>query len=177
VCNGELGVVLWVRTTARATAVGITDGFRRKTVVISKQVKDAVDPAHVEMGYATTTTKVQGKEFARVVFWNTVDPSNFWTRSHAYVAISRGKERVWVVGPPGYLERMCNNVERERRTAMGYALETRAKEVVGATLPASVGVRDFSNVPLMSPQTPCTVVLKEGDEEEPERKAPRRHHK
>jgi AAA domain len=171
VCNGELAVVLWVRTTARATVVGVTDGFRRKTVVLSKQVADAVDPAHVEMGYVTTTTKVQGKEFARVVFWNTVDPVDFWTRSHAYVAISRGKERVWVVGPPGYLERMCRNVDRERRTVMGHLLETRA--LVDHALPASVGVRDFQNVPLMSPQTPCTVVLQKDDEDEDD-EAPRK---
>jgi hypothetical protein len=111
---------------------------------------------------------VQVKEFARVVFWNTVDPADFWTRSHAYVAVSRGKERVWVVGVPGYLERMCRNVDRERRTVMGHLLgaRTRALGDNAGALPASAGVRDFCDVPLMSPQTPCTVVLQKPKEED-----------
>ncbi len=77
--------------------------------------------------------RLTGSEYARVVFWNRTNPAEHWTRAHAYVAISRAKERCWIVGTQRELERVCSQVEHKRRTV--FSLLLRSTEMANDVLP------------------------------------------
>jgi len=81
------------------------------------EAEAGIAPKHVVQGYASTTYKVQGGEFRYVIFWLDRDPGDQWTRASAYVATSRAKQRLWVVGDQGAFNTICRRPEPRRRTA------------------------------------------------------------
>jgi len=129
VANGELGVILSIEQFADGFCLKITDNDWDpaeaivKTVICSRKIKNAIDYNHIDLGYATTSTKVQGKEFESVVFWNNTNPWHVWTLAHAFVAISRGKERVWLVSSQHDFDTICRNVDHYRRTVFSRGLD------------------------------------------------------
>jgi hypothetical protein len=100
----------------------LDDTEERKTVYIDNVT--GVKPIHVDLGYATTTYKTQGREFPYIIFWNRTNPQEHWTRAHAYVAVSRGKQRVWIMGTPQEFYTVCDQVEPRRRTIFRHMLRT-----------------------------------------------------
>jgi hypothetical protein len=128
VANGELAVVRSIehcKNPARGITLLVSDEDDEdpeyKRVWIDSA--EGIHPSHVDLGYATTTYKTQGREFPYVVFWNRTDPHDHWTRPHAYVAVSRGKERVWVVGERSEFLRVCSQVDTRRRTVFAALLK------------------------------------------------------
>jgi hypothetical protein len=130
VANGELYIVKSVAHYA-APAHGIrlelaeTDDKTEKDVgikIVWIDKKHGVHPSHIDLGYATTTYKTQGREFPHVIFWNRASPGEHWTRPHAYVAVSRAKERLWVVSEPRDFFTVCDQLDVRRRTALGVLL-------------------------------------------------------
>lgn len=130
ISNGE--IVLVVSVCRHESAHGFRlvvvdsenddDDPETKTVWIDAEL--GVHPMHVEMGYASTTYKSQGREFPFVIFWCPDEPTPHWTRSHPYVALSRGKQRVLVcVDRPESFNRLCARADTKRRTVFEQLLK------------------------------------------------------
>lgn len=123
-----------------------------------------MDPLQIDLGFATTTTKVQGSEFKKVIFWNNTNPTDYWTRSHGYVAVSRGKEKVWVMGTRDDFNKLCINRDKHRRTVFRELLIRQ-----GAFFKADIkfksvcpeGIRDPSTLVLMPKDEICCPTLEQ----------------
>ena len=70
-----------------------------------------------------------GGEFPYVIFWNQTDPREHWTRPNAYVAVSRGKECVWIACEPADFFTVCAQPETRRRTVFGELIGQRLSDV------------------------------------------------
>lgn len=132
ISNGEL---VYIQTIKKLTA---SQGGGHLLLVsdVSKPTRDeqykyvwlhkenGVDPQHVTDGFASTTYKIQGNEYSYVIFWMKDDPptSEFYTREHAYVAISRGKSRVWCFGSHEDFLKLCDRKAAPRRTVLQWLM-------------------------------------------------------
>jgi hypothetical protein len=117
VSNGELAIVRNVSKVTGGTgcALEIEGPYNeRKRVLIHSE--HGIHPNHIGPGYASTTYKVQGREFPCVVFWNETNVRKFWTRPHAYVGASRAKERLWIASTLDDLKVLCSQPEKYRRS-------------------------------------------------------------
>ena len=135
VVNGECGVIVSITTLPQRKGWSLCftindekmrDTRHQKTVIISRSIANAVSPNHMDLGYAITTTKVQGREYPYAIFWNnrgSMASNGYWSRAHPYVALTRGKEHVWYVGYKRDLWAMCDYAEPHRRTILRAMLE------------------------------------------------------
>lgn len=114
--NGEMGQVRTINVDTGTLT--LTNG---KTLKFG-QAEGCVDPTTVGNGYATTCNKAQGSEWDNVVFWMYENPSRFFTREFAYVAISRAKKRCIVVGTQEEFNFLCAERAKERNTLLRYYL-------------------------------------------------------
>lgn len=122
VANGEICIIEDICVYDNGYQL-MCNGSTRKSVICSRVIPNAVDPIHIDFGYASTTTKLQGREFSHVVFWPDSSRGRTWPRSHPFVALSRGKQKVWYVGPrAGFLD-MTNNKDHHRRTILAHCLK------------------------------------------------------
>ena len=80
----------------------------------------------IELAYAVTVHKSQGSEFEAVVMPMSWFPPALATRNLIYTAVTRGKEKVIIVGRDDYLNAMVDNNEEGRRNS---GLKTRLKGV------------------------------------------------
>jgi AAA domain len=136
VSNGETGVITSITAYPNNMHhIAFVDDDRPDTpkenvilkhVICSSSV--GVKPFHMDLGYATTTTKVQGREFEFSIFWNNCNPAPCWTRAHAYVAMSRGKKRVWCVSSAADLYAICDRPNKPRRTVLLHLLKRCSEE-------------------------------------------------
>ena len=69
----------------------------------------------IELAYAVTVHKSQGSEFQRVIIPMSWFPPALATRNLIYTAITRGKQKVMIVGRGDYLNAMVDNVEVGKR--------------------------------------------------------------
>lgn len=71
----------------------------------------------IELAYAVTVHKSQGSEFPVVILPMTWFPPALAVRNLLYTAITRGKERVYIVGRQDYLNAMVDHNENRRRNS------------------------------------------------------------
>lgn len=115
VFNGEIGIVAAIDGEMKTVTV-IYDGFR--WVEYQYIQLDEIEPA-----YAITVHKSQGSEFPIVILPMTWFPPILATRSLVYTAVTRGKEAVYIVGNPAYMNAMVdNNQSRSRNSGLGSRL-------------------------------------------------------
>ncbi len=136
VANGELAIIIAIEELpkpAEGIMMRIVDTEDKNDCPETKSVwlhpKYGVHPKHVDLGYATTTYRTQGREFPYVIFWNQTNPDKHWTRPNAYVAISRGKERVWVACEPADFFTVCGQKDVKRKTIFAELLGKRLSDV------------------------------------------------
>jgi hypothetical protein len=180
ISNGETGViksiVVYGTNMYYITFVDDDRHDSPKENVVTKHVicsaSVGVKPFHIDLGYATTTTKVQGREFEYAIFWNNARPAPCWTRAHAYVALSRGKKRVWCVSTAGDLYAICDRPNPERKTVLSHLLTKCSYELTNSS---SIDIFSFpyeSTVQkpfvLIPKSTPCVPTVLEEEEEEEE---------
>ena len=174
--NGELVTVMRATTMPSAQGGGILmqvqdlEGEEQKWLWLQR--KHGIDPAHVTDGYATTTYKIQGNEFPYVVFWMNNDPSAFWTREHAYVALSRGKQQIYCCGTRTDLIKMCRQKAKPRNTMLA-SLLSGSKEMAQQTDPqvcqqAMACWPKVEDLKEMSKEEVCLPVLGQKKKEEPQ---------
>ena len=115
VFNGEIGIVAAIDGDMKTVTV-VYDGFR--WVEYQYIQLDEIEPA-----YAITVHKSQGSEFPIVILPMSWFPPVLATRSLVYTAVTRGKEAVYIVGNPAYMNAMVdNNQSRSRNSGLGSRL-------------------------------------------------------
>lgn len=101
VFNGEIGIVTAIDKEEKSLVVLFDD---------ERYVKyEHVDLDEIEHAYAITIHKSQGSEFPICIIPMTYFPGNLGTRSLIYTGITRGKDKVIIVGNPDYLNAMVDN--------------------------------------------------------------------
>jgi hypothetical protein len=142
VANGELYIVkrIWrMAKPGRGVVMQIVDEESECSSVVPKQVwidaAEGISPAHVELGFASTTYKIQGQECPYLIFYNRTQPEAHWTRPHALVAVSRAKRRCWIVGTPQEFFAICDRPDPIRRTCFSYMLRRQSADFFNAPLP------------------------------------------
>lgn len=111
--NGELGVV---------TDVQVEDGS-----LVSVTVRYATGAEHtysgleifrhLDLAYALTVHKSQGSEFDEVAVL-VGRGGRFWTRQLLYTALTRAKQRVWLLGEEEAMQNIAQNEAARRRTRL-----------------------------------------------------------
>jgi len=131
VSNGELVIITHIKRLPDSAYLLTTVDTEHadeepETKNILIHAKHGVHPLHVSLGYATTSYKSQGREFPYVVFIVCPSPSAQWTRSHAYVALSRGRKHVTVAvkEDPRDFYRLCDVRDWSRNTVFGRMLDS-----------------------------------------------------
>ena len=111
VFNGEVGIVMAADKENKTLTVLYDD---ERWVTYPYTLFD-----ELELSYAVTVHKSQGSEYPVVIIPVTWFPPVLATRSLIYTAITRGKEKVFVVGNPDYLNAMVDNDRsRERNSGL-----------------------------------------------------------
>jgi exodeoxyribonuclease V alpha subunit len=118
--NGETGVILAVDEDDGTIEV-LFDEDRR--VVYDRSLLDELEPA-----YAVTVHKSQGSEYPVVVLVLPPGPPMLLTRNLLYTAVTRAKERLFLISSGDILSRVVANARRnERYTSLeGYLKNARA---------------------------------------------------
>lgn len=115
--NGETGVIRSVNEKEGTLEV-LFDEDRR--VVYDRPLLDELEPA-----YAVTVHKSQGGEYPVVVLVLPPGPPMLLTRNLLYTAVTRAKERLFLISSGEILARTVANARRtERFTALGEFLKT-----------------------------------------------------
>jgi ATP-dependent exoDNAse (exonuclease V) alpha subunit len=119
--NGEL---CQIRTVQHIGAKGddvllVTTAGKR--VLISKSKREAVRYNQVDSAYCITSNKAQGSQWAHVLVW-LPGVQGFFTREHAYVACSRARYSVTLLGTPNELAALCRSKSRTRSTLLSRLL-------------------------------------------------------
>lgn len=131
--NGELGQIKSILNNP--LRIHLTNGK-------SVQIKDVSDLAP---GYATTCNKAQGSEWKHIIFWVDHHRNRFFSREHAYVAVSRAKKHCHVMLEEfSDLQNLVSRKAQPRRTLLGYLL---AQE----DLPDLRELHDFEDFQLKDP--------------------------
>jgi len=166
ISNGELVCVQSI-TAVRAAAGGgyllvVSDvshptdpAAQTKTIWLHKD--KGVDPQHVVDGFASTSYKIQGNEYEYVIFWMKDNPpsNEFYTREHAYVAVSRGKSRVWCFGSRRDFLTLCERKAIPRDTVLHWLMandDTLSSDIPSLSPTASA---DPGPLVLMDRDVPC----------------------
>lgn len=174
VANGETGVITLIQEYRDIIYIEFIDdddpqsrSAVKKSVVCSTNF--GIKPFSIEYGYATTTMKVQGREFDMAIFWNNPWTAPIWTRPHAYVALSRGKKHVWCVSSAGNLFTICDRSSIPRKTVLSHLLQRCMEHILPSKVNTTTPFSFFGpKVPyvLLSPDVPCVPVLEQEEKKE-----------
>lgn len=112
VFNGEIGIIKGIDTEEKKITVMYEDNF----ISVNPQEKgyryieyEYIKLEELELAYAVTVHKSQGSEYKVVLIPVSWFPPVLATRSLIYTAITRGKEKVILVGEREYLNAMVDN--------------------------------------------------------------------
>lgn len=126
VSNGELCYVMFA-TQKKDGGIMLTVTDSQDEDAEVKQVwihkSTGVAPHHVHPGYASTTYTAQGREFLYVIYWCPNVATTFTQRAHTYVATSRARQALWIVGTPLQLNAVCRVPDRARQTCFRIMLQ------------------------------------------------------
>ena len=123
VFNGDIGIIREINTFAEELTVEFDEG---KMVDYSfKQLEE------LELAYAITIHKSQGREYPAVVIPVYSGPRMLMTRNLIYTAVTRARACVCLVGIPEMLQAMVDNEVEQRRYT---GLKIRIQEVMKSEL-------------------------------------------
>ncbi|MBQ9961156.1 MAG: AAA family ATPase [Firmicutes bacterium] len=109
VFNGETGIVAAVYDEEKKIVVCFDDERWVEYPYIQFD--------EIELAYAVTVHKSQGSEFPVVIIPMSWFPPALATRNLIYTAVTRGKEKVIIVGRDDYLKAMIDNNEEGKRNS------------------------------------------------------------
>lgn len=118
VYNGDVGKLLYVgndRLVVRIYGIGNTDS----EVVFTEPEADNT----LRLAYAVTVHKSQGAEFDTVIMPVVESQGRMLQRNLLYTAVTRAKQRVWLLGQKTAIRRaIANNKVVQRNTILGKAI-------------------------------------------------------
>ena len=113
--NGEIGTIVGIDKDARTMTIAFDDDRFGKTWGRRFALYEYTRLDELEQAYAVTVHKSQGSEYPVVIIPVSWFPPVLATRSLIYTAITRGKERVIIVGNPDYMNAMVDNDRSSQR--------------------------------------------------------------
>lgn len=119
--NGDIGYIEKIVRTGTETTVIVDFGDGRK------KEYDLEDLSMLDLGYASTIHKSQGSEYSSVIINLQCAHSVMLTRPLVYTAITRGKDRVIIVGER---KALCIAIKRTDTERRGTCLAERIKEIL-----------------------------------------------
>ena len=123
VSNGDIGTITGITKTANDVCVHVDFGDGRV------KEYDSTDLEMLDLGYATTIHKSQGSEYRSVIINLQCAHSLMLTRPLVYTAITRGKDRVILVGERKALCIAIKKTDTEKRgTCLAHRLQALSKE-------------------------------------------------
>lgn len=123
VFNGQRGTVIRVERTINRTEAVTVDFGNREVIFNHTEIDD------IEIAYATTVHKMQGSESKTVIIVVDKEQSRMITRELLYVAITRGVERVIVIGDREAFNEGIKKAGKERNSLLEERL-VKANEAV-----------------------------------------------
>jgi len=176
VANGETGVITKIQTYDSIICIEFTDNDTPNSNAVVKQVLvyasgGGVKAKDIDLGYATTTTKAQGREFDYAIFYNNKNPQYCWTRPHVYVALSRGKKRVWCVSTASDLYKICDRPSKPRDTILSHLLQVCSTDLLRRFVTKAFPIKIFNpqtRYTILPLSVPCVPTLEEEVKEEEE---------
>ena len=121
--NGDIGYVVRITASSTETSVYVDFGDGR-----TKEY-DSTELDMLELGYASTIHKSQGSEYQTVIMNLQKAHYIMLTRPLVYTAITRGKNRVIIVGERRALCTAINKTDTEKRgTCLAQRLQALATE-------------------------------------------------
>ncbi len=121
VSNGDIGYVKDIVGSGSDKALFVDFGDGRL------KEYDSADLERLDLGYASTVHKSQGSEYKSVIINLQCAHSVMLTRPLIYTAITRGKERVTIVGER---KALCTAIRRTDTEKRGTCLSERLKEIL-----------------------------------------------
>ena len=123
VSNGDIGTITGITKIANDVCVHVDFGDGRV------KEYDSTDLEMLDLGYATTIHKSQGSEYRSVIINLQCAHSLMLTRPLVYTAITRGKDRVILVGERKALCIAIKKTDTEKRgTCLAHRLQALSKE-------------------------------------------------
>ena len=123
VSNGDIGTITGITKTANDVCVHVDFGDGRV------KEYDSADLEMLDLGYATTIHKSRGSEYRSVIINLQCAHSLMLTRPLVYTAITRGKDRVIIVGERKALCIAIKKTETEKRgTCLAHRIQALNKE-------------------------------------------------
>lgn len=123
VSNGDIGTITGITKTANDVCVHVDFGDGRV------KEYDSADLEMLDLGYATTIHKSQGSEYRSVIINLQCAHSLMLTRPLVYTAITRGKDRVIIVGERKALCIAIKKTDTEKRgTCLAHRIQVLNKE-------------------------------------------------
>ncbi len=121
VSNGDIGYIKDIVGSGSDKALFVDFGDGRL------KEYDSADLERLDLGYASTVHKSQGSEYKSVIINLQCAHSVMLTRPLIYTAITRGKERVTIVGER---KALCTAIRRTDTEKRGTCLSERLKEIL-----------------------------------------------
>lgn len=121
VSNGDIGYVKDIIGSGSDKALFVDFGDGRL------KEYDSADLERLDLGYASTVHKSQGSEYKSVIINLQCAHSIMLTRPLIYTAITRGKERLTIVGER---KALCTAIRRTDTEKRGTCLSERLKEIL-----------------------------------------------
>lgn len=116
VFNGQRGIVIRVERNIIRTEAVTVDFDRREVTFKNNELDD------IEIAYATSVHKMQGSEAKTVIIVVDKEQSRILTRELIYVAITRGVQRVIVVGDKATFNEVIKKAGKERYSMLSEKL-------------------------------------------------------
>lgn len=121
VFNGDIGTVLKIDNTNKFLTVLFDD--ERQADYNFTQLEE------LELAYCISVHKSQGSEFPCVVLPLVSGPNMLFNRNILYTAITRARDRVFILGTADCVERMIRNTNVRKRYSALCAFLTERKEI------------------------------------------------
>ena len=110
-CNGDIGYITQVDNENEELLVT----FNGNTYVYSS--KD-VSHENIDLAYAITIHKSQGSEYKKVYLFIGSNHSNFVDKKILYTAVSRAKQKLFIISTPSILKKCLLKKTQLRKTSI-----------------------------------------------------------
>jgi exodeoxyribonuclease V alpha subunit len=109
--NGEIGNIAYINGEDEEDCVGI----KYNDMIINYDFDSLKDTS---LAYALSVHKAQGSEAKAVVFVVSSEAKFMLNRELIYTAITRAKEKLYIIGEPGLLHYYSQRIASKRKTSL-----------------------------------------------------------
>ncbi|MCB2299873.1 ATP-dependent DNA helicase [Clostridium tagluense] len=116
VFNGQKGFIIWVESNLNRLELITVDFGSRVVTFKGNEIEN------IELAYVSTVHKMQGSEAKNVIVVIDKEHGRILNRELLYVAVTRGKDSVTIIGSKEAFNKAVNRVSRERHSLLAERL-------------------------------------------------------